>query len=37
MKTRGETIATVAGVAIVAVGLLTPGCTREPTAEQKAR
>ena len=36
MKTRGETLATVAGVAIVAVGLLALACTREPTAEQKA-
>jgi len=36
MKTRGETIATVAGVAIVAVGLLALACTREPTPEQKA-
>ena len=36
MKTRGETIATVAGVAIVAVGLLALACARGPTAEQKA-
>ena len=33
MKTGGETIAIIAGVAIVAVGLLALACTREPTAE----
>lgn len=37
MKTRGAAIATIAGVAIVAIGLLALACTREPTAEQKAR
>lgn len=36
MRTRSKALVTIAGAAVVAAGLLTLACTREPTAEQKA-